>query len=289
MCFTVVGQHISLPVPVPVVSDTRQYLFASFACGDEWEGLVRLAVFTGLRAGVSASAEKNAHTVCTVPLDENGRCRFPEEVLSSAFSAIRVGLVGYSADGQTRLTTDTCTIRQTNSCFYTAVTPTPPAPDLYAEMLAAANSAKTLAETLTEQAANGEFDGRDGTDGLTPYIGANGHWYIGSTDTRTPAKGESGMIPRTALGVCTTGYNLSPNVLFCFTLGGNSRLGMVNEKSDFDNEWAFEVTQGDTAYELSLPTIRWGLGVAPTFAANTTTLCRLYKVNGTLCGEWVSV
>lgn len=34
--------------------------------------------------------------------------------------------------------------------------------------------------------------GQDGTDGQTPYIGQNGHWYIGSTDTGVNATGPQG-------------------------------------------------------------------------------------------------
>lgn len=37
------------------------------------------------------------------------------------------------------------------------------------------------------------FDGQDGADGLTPYIGANGNWWVGDTDTGTKAQGEPGQ------------------------------------------------------------------------------------------------
>ena len=36
-------------------------------------------------------------------------------------------------------------------------------------------------------------DGADGADGLTPYIGANGNWWIGETDTEMPARGPAGQ------------------------------------------------------------------------------------------------
>ena len=32
--------------------------------------------------------------------------------------------------------------------------------------------------------------GEDGKDGLTPYIGENGNWWIGDLDTGVPAKGQ---------------------------------------------------------------------------------------------------
>ena len=35
-------------------------------------------------------------------------------------------------------------------------------------------------------------DGRDGADGLTPYIGSNGNWWIGDTDTGIKAAGTDG-------------------------------------------------------------------------------------------------
>lgn len=35
-------------------------------------------------------------------------------------------------------------------------------------------------------------DGKDGKNGITPTIGANGNWYIGSTDTGKPSRGEKG-------------------------------------------------------------------------------------------------
>ncbi len=45
-----------------------------------------------------------------------------------------------------------------------------------------------------EKGDKGE-DGADGADGLTPYIGRNGNWFIGETDTRVKAKGTEGEAP----------------------------------------------------------------------------------------------
>ena len=44
-------------------------------------------------------------------------------------------------------------------------------------------------EALTAAKASGEFDG---ADGITPTIGENGNWYLGSTDTGKPSRGEKG-------------------------------------------------------------------------------------------------
>ena len=35
-------------------------------------------------------------------------------------------------------------------------------------------------------------DGKDGQNGVTPHIGSNGNWYIGTTDTGVPATGPAG-------------------------------------------------------------------------------------------------
>ena len=34
--------------------------------------------------------------------------------------------------------------------------------------------------------------GKNGTDGTTPHIGANGNWYLGATDTGKPSRGATG-------------------------------------------------------------------------------------------------
>lgn len=39
--------------------------------------------------------------------------------------------------------------------------------------------------------ANG-VDGADGENGITPSIGENGNWFIGSTDTKKPSRGANG-------------------------------------------------------------------------------------------------
>ena len=55
---------------------------------------------------------------------------------------------------------------------------------------------------------NGE-DGKDGADGETPYIGDNGNWWIGTTDTGTPYIGDNGnwWIGTTDTGVKAEGQD----------------------------------------------------------------------------------
>ena len=44
---------------------------------------------------------------------------------------------------------------------------------------------------MVEDGADGE-DGVDGNNGLNPYIGDNGNWWVGTTDTGVKAQGEQG-------------------------------------------------------------------------------------------------
>lgn len=48
---------------------------------------------------------------------------------------------------------------------------------------------KAINTALAAAKASGEFDG---ADGITPTIGDNGNWYLGSTDTGKPSRGEKG-------------------------------------------------------------------------------------------------
>ncbi len=47
--------------------------------------------------------------------------------------------------------------------------------------------------TLLKGAGGSGSTGGSGQDGLTPHIGENGNWYLGETDTGTPAQGPPGQ------------------------------------------------------------------------------------------------
>ena len=53
---------------------------------------------------------------------------------------------------------------------------------------------KTWVNLIAEADLKGDKGdkGADGTDGITPHIGENGNWYIGSTDTGNPSRGATG-------------------------------------------------------------------------------------------------
>lgn len=53
---------------------------------------------------------------------------------------------------------------------------------------------KTVIEFTFTDGTVKSFSVSNGSDGLTPYIGGNGNWFIGKTDTGVAAKGEKGEI-----------------------------------------------------------------------------------------------
>ena len=56
--------------------------------------------------------------------------------------------------------------------------------------------------------------GANGTDGLTPYIGSNGNWWIGDTDTTVMAKAENGVdgVDGQAFNIQSGLYSVPANV-----------------------------------------------------------------------------
>lgn len=66
----------------------------------------------------------------------------------------------------------------------------------------AAGTPASVSNVGTDEAAIFDFTiprgdkgaaGAAGADGVTPHIGANGNWYLGSTDTGKPSRGETGL------------------------------------------------------------------------------------------------
>lgn len=72
--------------------------------------------------------------------------------------------------------------------------------ELYiAQMQNITNTINGLSQNLQEEVQevetkleNGDFDGADGQDGITPTIGLNGNWYLGDVDTGKPSRGANG-------------------------------------------------------------------------------------------------
>ncbi len=108
-------------------------------------------------------------------------------------------------------------------------------------------------------------------------------------DGQRGERGSSGMLPLDP-GNGNTVQTVRANTMLVMNLGnatGGVNLGDPIE--GYDNEWGLTLTVGDPIAQIYIPTTHWGLGIAPTFASNTTTVIRWYYVGETLCGEWVTV
>ena len=65
----------------------------------------------------------------------------------------------------------------------------PPGPDLYNQLLSRIDEAEGIAQSVRDDANNGVFKGDKGD---SPYIGTNGNWWVGTTDTQVKARGPQG-------------------------------------------------------------------------------------------------
>lgn len=108
---------------------------------------------------------------------------------------------------------------------------------------------------LAQAKASGEFDGprgpagapgKDGTagaDGVTPTIGDNGNWYIGSTDTGKPSRGNTG--PAGTPGKDGAGMDLTGA-----TVGQIAKIAAVDENGQ-PTEWeAVDFSSGGDAEKM---------------------------------------
>ena len=76
--------------------------------------------------------------------------------------------------------------------------PGAPGKDGHSPVVTATKSGKTTTISVDGAAIATVEDGADGkpgaagADGVTPHIGDNGHWYLGTTDTGKPSRGATG-------------------------------------------------------------------------------------------------
>lgn len=71
----------------------------------------------------------------------------------------------------------------------------------------ALNKAKKYVDETLKGA--GALKGEKGDDGITPHIGDNGNWFIGTTDTGVNAQGEDGFSPKISQTEITGGYRVT--------------------------------------------------------------------------------
>ena len=91
---------------------------------------------------------------------------------------------------------------------------------------------------LSQAKASGEFDGADGkdgaagADGITPTIGDNGNWYIGSTDTGKPSRGAQGSAGAAGKDGTSATHSWNGTVLTITSASGTSSANLKGDKGD---------------------------------------------------------
>ena len=145
---------------------------------------------------------------------KDGYCFVPPELEVGAFELCLRGDDGESVVASVnRLTFEVC-----EGFDPSGETPLPPSPDLYTQLVKEIDSGKKIAQSVREDADSGKFNGPPGkspkiidgnwyvwddnakayvdtgiySGGDAPFIGDNGNWYVGQTDTGVPATGPAG-------------------------------------------------------------------------------------------------
>jgi hypothetical protein len=277
----------SLPIPATIVCGNGNYQL-KFNFDEEWD-------YEATKTARLYSDMGNKDVVFT-----GDTCDIPE---LENVTGVYVGV--FSADAQT--TTPAYIVCEI-SIKDLGGSPKPPSPNVYQQILELCEEARDIAQSVRNDADNGEFDGltpyvgengnwwigdkdtgvkaegTDGKDGLTPFIGENGNWWIGEEDTGVKAEGAyQEALPKTHREY-SENVEIEPNIEIVFgELRGAFNVSIIQGESDLSNEWLFVITQGATAYDVVLPTIEW-VGDAPTFEANTTTKVALFYKGNTLMG-----
>lgn len=184
-----------------------------------WDSLRKTVVFRG-------AATKDV-------LDAGNEIVIPAEVVSKAGGSLYMGVYGVDAENHVAIPT----IWTELGVIQGAATPsgdasTAPSLPVWAQIQAMVGDLGTLDteaksnlvaainEALTKGGeiapaevqrivedylkANPLGTGSDGKDGITPTIGKNGNWYLGSSDTGKPSRGADGAVPDIQIGTVTT-------------------------------------------------------------------------------------
>ncbi len=122
--FNVIGQQILRVEGTHVVADSYNYLRASFEFSDDWEGVVKTAIF------------KNGANTFSVLLDENNECIVPHETLIEGLLDVSV----FGVIDNELITTDVAQIRVLKSGYTEGQTPLPPTPSVYEQITAILNN-----------------------------------------------------------------------------------------------------------------------------------------------------
>lgn len=146
LTFDVKNQIINRTDNNRVVADSKNYLYVSFDFTDDWTGN-KTAVF-----------QHESDVAREQLLGDNNTCSVPSE-------CIKKGELCISCFCGDLITANKIYINIEESGLVDGKTPEPETPDIYNQILTAAETAKKEADSVVERANNGEFNGAPGPRG----------------------------------------------------------------------------------------------------------------------------
>ncbi len=276
----------------------------TFRFDTHWDGLSGIAVFT--KGGVTYNV-----------VIDNDMLVVPHEILETA-GMCQFGIYAVTKDDNAKRISSCRLLFEVKPGAYTnGEAPKPPTPDVWESLFR--RSIPTIKDgfwhiynPLTESfestgisAVGGTpqkgVDYFDGEDGVSPAHEWNGTVLTITSASGTSSadlkgskgekgeRGYSGLVSKVTEAATEGEITVNANELKEIpTLTGETTILLGEAVEGYDNEWTFNIVQGDTAQILNgLSNVHWGLGIAPTFSENTTTQCRLYYIGEALCGEWI--
>ena len=135
------------PLEKEVLTEGRVGLEISFTFSSEWDGLTKIAVFEG------------AKTIDVALVDDH--CVVPHEALAQSGAALRIGVYGQNTAGDIVIPTVWAKFGQVQpAARLSEETTTPPTPSVVAQILAAAEQAEAIAQSVRDDADAGVFNGK---------------------------------------------------------------------------------------------------------------------------------
>lgn len=183
-----------------VTSGSVNVYLVQFAFSADWDELDKTAVF---RAG---------DTKISVVLDATNRCQIPWEVLENRGRPLEAGVYG-TKNGTVVLPTIWATLGTIKEGASPGENTQPPTPDVYSQILAVAEKAQEIAQSVRDDADEGKFNGEPGPagpegppgDGVPPInpedegkilgvLGGNPKWIVGGTGSGNLSSPDVSMI-----------------------------------------------------------------------------------------------
>lgn len=183
-----------------VTSGSVNVYNVQFSFSSAWNGLDKTAVFQAVS------------DIISVVLDDSNTCTIPWEVLENPSHTLYVGVYG-TKGGNVVLPTIWASLGTIQQGVTTGTNTQPPTPDVYSQILAVAERAQEIAQSVRDDADEGKFNGEPGPagpegppgDGVPPInpedegkilgvLDGNPEWIVGGTGSGNLSSPDVSMI-----------------------------------------------------------------------------------------------